>query len=38
MNGAAFATAICIIFWNILLTVVAYKKIGIHSTIFGKVF
>ncbi len=37
-EGAAVATASSAILWNVLLVIVAYKRIGIHSTALGKLF
>lgn len=34
-DGAAIATTSSIIIWNVLLTIFVYRKIGIHSTVFG---
>ncbi len=38
MNGAAIGTGTSIIFWNGLLAYWAAKKVGYHTTIFGKLF
>lgn len=37
LEGAAAATATTIIFWNILLAVLVYKRLGIHSTALGEI-
>ena len=37
VEGAATATAISMVLWNIILVISAYKRLGINSTIFGKV-
>jgi O-antigen/teichoic acid export membrane protein len=34
--GAAFATSMTLVIWNTLLAFKVYKRLGIHSTIFGK--
>jgi O-antigen/teichoic acid export membrane protein len=37
LEGAAAATATTIVFWNILLAVLVYKRLGIHSTALGEI-
>jgi hypothetical protein len=37
LEGAAAATTITVIFWNILLAVLVYKRLGIHSTALGEI-
>jgi len=37
MEGAAVATSCSMLVWNILLVIWAYNKIGIHSTVLGKI-
>lgn len=37
LEGAAVATATTIIVWNTLLTVLVYKRLGIHSTALGEI-
>jgi O-antigen/teichoic acid export membrane protein len=37
LEGAAAATATTVIFWNILLTILVYKRLGIHSTALGEI-
>jgi len=36
IEGAACATAISMIVWNILLVIWVYKRLGIHSTVLGR--
>jgi O-antigen/teichoic acid export membrane protein len=36
-EGAATATAISLIIWNILLVIWVYKRLGIHSTALGRI-
>ena len=36
IEGAACATAISMIVWNILLVIWVYKRLGIHSTVLGQ--
>lgn len=36
IGGAATATAISMGLWNLILVILAYKRLGINSTIFGK--
>lgn len=36
IEGAAIATAISMVTWNILLAIWVYKKISIHSSVLGK--
>ena len=37
LEGAATATAITVIFWNIILVILVYKRLGIHSTALGEI-
>jgi len=37
LEGAATATTTSMIVWNILLAIWVYKRLGIHSTAFGKI-
>jgi len=36
LEGAAAATTTTVIFWNILLAILVYKRLGIHSTALGE--
>jgi O-antigen/teichoic acid export membrane protein len=36
LEGAAAATTTTVMFWNILLAILLYKRLGIHSTALGK--
>lgn len=36
IEGAAFATSISMIIWNVILVIWLYKKSGINSTVLGK--
>ncbi len=38
VDGSALARSSGIVTWNTLLAVWVYKKIGIHSTVFGRIF
>jgi len=37
IEGAAFATSSSMIFWNVLLAIRVYKRLGINSTALGKI-
>lgn len=37
-EGAALATATSTILWNLLMAIQVYRRVGIHSTAFGKIF
>ncbi len=37
LEGAAAATATAVILWNILLTVLVYRRLGIHPTAVGEI-
>jgi len=38
LEGAAFASATSMILWNIWLSVLAYKRLGVHSTALGRIW
>jgi len=38
LEGAAFASATSTILWNVLLSVLAYKRLGVHSTALGRIW
>jgi O-antigen/teichoic acid export membrane protein len=38
LEGAAFASAASMILWNIWLSVLAYKRLGVHSTALGRIW
>ena len=37
LEGAAFASATSMILWNVWLSVLAYKRLGVHSTALGRI-
>jgi len=37
IEGAAAATSISTIVWNVILVIWLYKKSGIHTTVLGKI-
>ncbi len=38
LEGAAFASATSMILWNVWLSVLAYKRLGVHSTALGRIW
>ena len=38
LEGAAFASAASMILWNVWLSVLAYKRLGVHSTALGRLW
>jgi len=38
LEGAAFASAASMIVWNVWLSVLAYKRLGVHSTALGRIW
>jgi O-antigen/teichoic acid export membrane protein len=38
LEGAAVASATSMILWNVCLSVLAYKRLGVHSTALGRIW
>jgi O-antigen/teichoic acid export membrane protein len=37
LEGAALSAATSMVLWNVLMAVALYRRVGIHSTLFGKI-
>jgi Na+-driven multidrug efflux pump len=37
LEGAAVATAVGTSIWNILMAILVYKRLGIHTTVLGEI-